>query len=99
MKKCFFAYQTFINQCNFNENQHLTLVYRAIQLGKRLLALYDIHLKQSSIYPKIVVTDVAALCEIVGEKDQAKQLYQKAMDLWRVDYGDHIDYRDLNVKL
>ncbi|CAF0909053.1 unnamed protein product [Adineta steineri] len=98
-EKVFFAYQKLISQGDLNENQHSTFVYRAIQLGERLLQLYDIHLKQSSIYPKIFVTDVAALYEISGEKDRAKQLYQKAINLWRFDYDNHINYQDLNVKL
>ena len=82
-----------------NEQQRMIFVHRAIQLGELLLQGYDIHLKHSAIYPKIVVTDIAALCEIAQRKDKAKELYQKAMNLWRSDYGDNIDYRDLNVKL
>jgi len=98
-EQVFFAYQKLLNQCDLNENQYITFVHRAIQLGELLLPVYDIHLKQSSIYPKIVVSDLAYLCEIAGKKSRAKQLYQKARDLWSSDYENYIHYRDLNLKL
>jgi hypothetical protein len=70
-----------------------------IQLGELLIQGYDIHLNQSAIYPKIFLCDLALLCEMIGKKDRAKQLYQKALDLWYEDYGNHLDYQHLNIKL
>ncbi len=93
-EKVFFAYQKF-----FNENQQMKFVDRMIQLGELLIQGYDIHLNQSAIYPKIFLCDSALLCEIIGRKDRAKQLYQKALDLWYEDYGNHLDYRQFYFKL
>ncbi|UJR24733.1 hypothetical protein I4U23_006107 [Adineta vaga] len=98
-EKLLFIYQKLLNQCNLEENQQLTFIHRAIQLGEQLIQVYDIYLKHSSVYPKIVLTDIALLCERIGKNEKAKELYQKAIDLWRADYHDHIDYRDLMVKL
>lgn len=98
-EKVFFAYQKLLGQGDLDENQRSVYIRRALQLGEHLLQLYDIYLKQSSIYPKIVVTDVAALYDMNGDKHKAEQLRKKAIDLWRVDYGNHIHYQDLNVKL
>jgi hypothetical protein len=98
-EKLFFAYQTLINQTHSNQNQRSTFIHRAIQLGETLIQNYHLHLNHSAIYPKILLTDVAALCQSVGNEEKAKQFYQKAMDLWRSDYEDFIDYRDLNVLL
>ncbi|CAF3025914.1 unnamed protein product [Rotaria socialis] len=98
-EKVFFAYQKLLNENNLNENQRTNYINRAIQLGELLMKQYDIHLQQSSIYPKIFLTDLANLCDSVGKEDQAKQLYSKALHLWRQDYQDHIDYKDFYVKL
>lgn len=88
-ERVFFAYQKLLNQCDLNENQRVVWTDRAIQLGELLLEAYDIHLKQSSIYPKIVVTDLANLCQISGYEEKAQKLHQKAIDLWRNDYEDY----------
>jgi hypothetical protein len=93
-EKVFFAYQELLN-----ENQSVTFILRMIQLGELLIQGYDIHLNQSSIYPKILLSDLAFLCEIIGKNDRAKQLYQKAIDLWKTDYQDYLDYEHLNKKL
>jgi len=98
-EKVFFTYQKLLNQSDLNENQRITFIHRAIQLGELLLQGYDVHLKQSCIYPKILLSDIAALCETVGKKDRAKQLYQKTIDLWKSDYANYIDYTDLYRKL
>jgi hypothetical protein len=98
-EKVFFTYQKMLNECNLNDNQRMTFVYRAIQLGELLLQTYQIHLKQSAIFPKIFLSDLAKFYEIIGKKDRAKQLYQKALDLWKTDYDNHIDYKDFNLKL
>ena len=98
-EKLFFTYQKMINQSHFNENQRTKFIHRAIQLGEILIQVYHIHLNHSSIYPKILLTDVANLCQIIGEKNKAKQLYQKALQLWKSDYQDFIDYTDLNINL
>ena len=96
-EKIFFAYQKLLNQCDLNENQRMIFLNRAIQLGEILLETYHIHLKHSSIYPKIIVTDLANLCQASGRTDKAKELYQKAIDLWQTDYADHLDYQHFNV--
>jgi len=98
-EKVFFAYQKMLNECHLNDNQHLTFFHRAIQLGEFLLEGYQIHLKQSAIFPKIFLSDLAKFYEIVGKKDRAKQLYQKVFNLWKSDYDNHIDYKDFNLKL
>jgi hypothetical protein len=59
----------------------MNLIDRTIQLGELLFQGYDIHLNQSAIYPKILLCDVASLCEISGRNDREKQLYQKAINI------------------
>ncbi|CAF1021534.1 unnamed protein product [Rotaria sordida] len=98
-EKVFFVYQNFLNHDHLNENQRINYMNRAIELGQLLIEQYDVHLKQSSIYPKIFLTDLAHLCEIAGKKSEAKQFYQKALHLWQSDYGDYIDYKELYTKL
>lgn len=88
-ERVFFAYQKLLNQGDSKENQREIWINRAIQLGELLLEGYDMHLKHSSIYPKIVVTDLANLCQTNGDEDKAKKFYQKASDLWRNDYEDY----------
>ncbi|CAF0952650.1 unnamed protein product [Adineta ricciae] len=98
-EKLFFIYQNRLNQFNLDKDQQLIYINRAIQLGEQLIQVYNIYLKDSSVYPKIVVTDVASLYELIGKTEKAKVLYQEAIDLWQADYDGHIDYRDLNMKL
>lgn len=98
-EKVFFAYQKLLNENNFNENQRQNFVNRAIQLGELLIKQYDIYLKQSSLYPKIFLTDLAKLYELVGNTQQAKNIYEKALDLWQNDYQNHINYKDFYLKL
>lgn len=98
-EKVFFTYQKLLNQSNLNENQRINFIHRAIQLGEILIEVYHIHLKHSSIYPKTILTDLANLYENIHNKIRAKQLYQQAIDLWKNDYENYIDYRYLDLKL
>ncbi|CAF1267237.1 unnamed protein product [Rotaria sp. Silwood1] len=98
-EKLFFVYQKLINDNYLNDNQRINYINRAIQLGEILIEQYNIHLKHSSIYPKIFLTDLANLCQIAGNKSRAKQLYQKALHLWKLDYGEYLDYTEFYTKL
>ncbi|CAF3449152.1 unnamed protein product, partial [Rotaria sp. Silwood2] len=98
-EKVFFAYQKLLLDNHLDDNQRINYINRAIQLGELLVEQYDLHLKHSSIYPKIFLTDLANLCQIAGKISQAKKLYQKALHLWQSDYGNYIDYKELYTKL
>ena len=98
-EKIFFAYQKLIQSNHFNNEQSSTLIQRAIQIGQFLLQAYDLHIQDSSIYPKIFLTDLAQLYETIQQTNNATILYQKAFQLWTNDYKHFLDYRQFLQKL
>jgi len=88
-----------IQSNHFNNEQSSTLIQRAIQIGQFLLQAYDLHIQDSSIYPKIFLTDLAQLYETIQQTNNATILYQKAFQLWTNDYKHFLDYRQFLQKL